>query len=272
MSFKRSFMGLFLLFVFSISVHAQSRVTFRISEADNGEKILQRILAKFKQGAEFRINGRALEIQRACELNEKQFKQLEAASEGSLNAFYNNEKEEKEKTLRSYQQQAGIAADDDNGEEEEEEEFNRPIGSCAFYLQFNPSELVDQETLWNKSLKKILTDEQQEKHKQARLEQQKFLRAAAVEQYVAQLELRLFLSIEQRNQIRTIVEDHLSDHLMKLLRHDLRKNYDFESAVPIAVESKYAQLVSGILTEAQLNEWSRVVEPEIAKIKELPDW
>ena len=269
MTFKHLLAGLFTLVAFQLSAHSQTQMLLELSIENDGEAQLENFLSDFQEAAEFQIHGRIQEINRVCNPTDKQLQKLRVAAKGALNAFLEKETEEKRTALRRYQEQAGIVKKDDDGAE--------PAGPAIlrflFFFTIRPGEFVERESRWNKSLEKILSGEQKEKLEEVRLEQQKFLQATAVEHYVAKLELRLFLSAEQRAQIQTVVEDNFSLLLVKLLKH----KPDAESTLAeivggVGPEPEYTELVREILTEKQLKEWIRFVEPELRRIKDLPEW
>lgn len=265
MSFKTLLAGLFLFTFLALPTLAQTDVVIRLSNTNDGEEEFAGILQNFRNSAQFRINGRIQEIQRACDLNEDQLKRLRAASKGAMKKFYNAEKEEKQKTLERYQQQAGINV----GDEDEDDNFqvNRNI---AFVLRLKKGELIEKEPLWVKSVKKILTDEQKEKLEQAKTQQEKQLQEAAVDQFVARLEVQLFLSPEQREKMKAVVEEHLANYVVRTLYHPIERNRAIGQFAPPNEESEYSEFVKGFLSEDQLKEWNRWVEPEIEKLQQLP--
>lgn len=225
------------------------------------------MLENFRNSARFQINGRLAEIQRACDLDEEQLKRLIAASKGALKNLYNNEKEEKEQMLKRYQQQAGIDVDDEDDGDEEELPMVR---NFAFIVNFKSGDSIEEEPLWVNSLGKILTDEQKEKLENVRKAQEQHLKKAAVEQFVARCEVQLFLSPEQRDQIKKMVDEHLADIVVRPLYHTPPRARAIEQFTPPDESSQYGDMVKEFLSEEQLKAWNRLVEPEIKELQRLP--
>lgn len=264
MSFKPFFAGLLILAATSLTSFAQPDVVIRLSNTNDGEEQLQQLLDNFRSAAQFRINGRIMEIERACDLDKSQLKRLRAASKGAMKDFYNAEKEEKEKTLRRYQEQAGI---DPDADDDDNIEVNRSI---AFVMRVKEGDLIEKEPLWVKSVGKILTDEQKKKLEQARKDQDEFFKKAAIDQFVARLEIQLFLNPEQRDQVRQVVDEHLAKYVVRTLYEKRTRNNAIREIGIQDVESEYGEFVEAFLTEDQLKEWNRWVEPEIKRLKRLP--
>lgn len=261
------FLGLLFALLFAPTGHSQENALFQLNNTNDGEQQLEDLLECLRANASFRLNGRVLEIERACDIDDKQRTQLRVAAKGALKNFVNEERKDKERTLKQYQRQIGI--DPDNEDEDQE-----VTGSTAFIMNVKDSRLVEQEKRWNKSLKQILSDEQHEKLKKAKQKQREFLASAAVERYVAQLELKLFLDAGQRDQIRDVIQENFAEYLVNGLSRDGNENNNV-FMIPGQVqepEPEHVDLVKDILSEDQLAAWIRLIEPELNKIKQLPDW
>jgi hypothetical protein len=261
---------------------AQSRVLFQIGTGNDGEDQLKTLMEDFRSAAEFRINGRISELARVCELTKSQEAKLRIAAKGALKNFVKNEITEKREELRGAQIRAGInvddGGDDEGGEGDAEGDgqanLNQVLRMQSFFMETKPGQLVEQEALWQKSFVKILTEEQEEKLKTWRAERQKELTVVAIQRFVAQAKLTLFLTDDQIEPMRKVAEENLAEPLFEALKHTLSPSNDFVIMTNGLQQDspQYDEIVAEFLTEEQVEEWNRIFEPQLKKMSELPDW
>ncbi len=231
---------------------------------NDGEKQFKDLIDDLRDSSLFQLNGRIKDIERSCDLSEKQRQKLRVAAKGAVAEFVGAEERQKREQLRRYQQQAGI--DPDKKDKGDDDGGGGVVRNFSFVFRMKPSILIDTSDRWKKSLKSILTDEQMQRYRASQAERQKFIRKAAVDQFVAEIDLKLFLHADQREGITKIIDKKFGDKLVDALRFfELNRNRGFVVNNGPR-KPKYDKLVKDILSADQLQEWNRSVEPRLEEL------
>ena len=260
-----------LVGLFCCCANAQ-QIVISLGPNNDGEEQFQELIDNMRGSALFQLNGRINDIKKNCNLTEKQLQKLRVAAKGAVAEFANEEEKTKREQLRRYQQQAGIDPDkkkkkkDDDDDDDDKGQFVR---NFAFVMRVKPSVLIESSKLWKKSLDTILDDKQMELYLASKKERERFIRKAAVDQFVAEVDLKLFLESEQRTALTEVIDKKFGDKLVDAIRFaDLNRNRGF-IANNNKREPKYTKLVKDILSKEQLKEWVRSVEPRLDELSRI---
>ena len=266
------------------------QVVVQLNANNDGREQFDELMDNLKGGMEFRLNSRIRDLESICELNGEQARKLRVAAKGAVGEVMETESEKLMKTLRQYQQQAGFDVEkldrereakangsEKNGSEEEvgdeddeDDDDDQVIRNFAFVLMAPLANSIESSSLWEKSLEKVLTEEQTKAYEDAQSERDEFYKRAAVDRFVAGVEMKLFLTPDQRESVTEVVLKEFGDKLVDQLKfEELNRNRGLQVRNGLAPDPEYEDLVRDILTEEQLNEWNRSIEPLLLNLKRI---
>ncbi len=168
------------------------------------------------------------EIDRVCDLSEVQKKKLKLATKGAIAGALKAWKVEVRKFQKQYGQIVGAVVvraggvpnndededtDDKEADEEDEDELKLDQRTQSMLQTYGISVSVPSQSLWRKSLRSVLTDDQEKKLETARAERRRFRRNFNVRQQIETLDRRLRFSPKQREQLMLIVDQVMGDWL-----------------------------------------------------------
>ena len=105
---------------FTASQTTAQQVVISLGPNNDGEKEFQQLIDNLRGSALFQLNGRILDIQRKCGVDEKQLRKLRIAAKGAVAEFVGGEEKTKREQLRNYQRQAGIDPDKKDKKDKED--------------------------------------------------------------------------------------------------------------------------------------------------------
>lgn len=235
-------------------------------------------LEKNKLAAENRIASRIADIDRACQLSDEQKRKLQIASKGAVKSSMTKAKKQMMETAK----QMGINFDPDKpeepkeaeeeGEDDEEGLVERRANFAIFPGMFGSQDAndIENEKLWKSALQKTLTKEQNDKLTQWQDQRKKYQRQVAVGNFVAKVDRELLLSPEQREKLTSAVDEKYGENLLKnALANNSQQLGRFVFAANVAVaggeapEEEKDDLVSGILTPSQTQQWQEKFAQEL---------
>ena len=241
MSSSRSFVVLCaaVLWIFTSQANGQNQYyLLQITPDDDGSEKVEEILATENEAVLLRLNAWVQDIDRICDLTEEQEQKLRVVVKGA--AGKRNEARKKEV-------------------EEQVKRFTDRNQVVSFTIMSKSPRDVDNEKIWTSTLGKILDDEQEEKYNNWQQERKLFQKNALVSQFVAEIDQSLFLSTEQREKMTTVIAENFGNRLVSDANAGrLRVRRGQIRPIP---EPKYLELVEDFLSETQLSEWKRSIEP-----------
>lgn len=176
------------------------------------------------------------DLNRTCDLNEKQIARLQVASKGAI-----------ERSLEKWVQEI-----EDNGwidmvgnmEPDVADQWLANVGENLSHKSAARHEI------WLKTIESVLTNEQKDKRKGVTRRRQAYQRQATVDQAVAILDLELMFSEEQRDRFRILVDEKMGAKLGKRGRAPKQAGA-YATTLPV-------DLVQSILNDAQLARWQDI--------------
>ncbi len=254
----KSIFAILLSLFASQLLFAQQGVLITFSADDDGTEKVEEMMTLLKDSCEFRLQQRVVQMGRICELNDGQVAKLRVASKNAIQKFLKPIREKHEIRLREMQLQAGFQIDDegktfvpDGGE----------VTRFSFHLPNHSARALDEFEAWEKVVSKTLNEEQMVKLQADHKERQAKLQGAAVNFFVARADSLLFLTEEQQNELKPIIDAEVGPMLVKhmkiteLLRQRglVRRRADRDS--------EWREKLDGVLNTEQLDEWENSVEP-----------
>ena len=230
-----------------------------------------------RAAAEERIAVRLSDIDLACQLDDGQKKKLEVASKGAVNSYMKGVVKQLIKNAKrgNFDFEPDNPPVEDEGEEEEDQvqirQVNRFVflNGAPFGVQQEPT--VEQEKIWGNSLDKTLTLEQVEKLTTWRNERNRSNRTAAVNHFVARVDLSLLLTFEQREKLIVWVDESYGERLSGTLgqnpnpaRRVVVIGRNIGGAPDSPRETKPA--VAEILNEPQQKVWAKSFQNELDQL------
>ena len=245
--------------VMSISTTAaQSYALIRIDPKNDGSEQFEKVMEELKASSNFYLGQLAGDYAKHCELSDKQLEKLRLAAKGATLKFVASERKKHVATLERYQQMAGA-----------DPEAQQPATkNLAFYLQTQDASSVIKQDLWTSVLKTVVSEKQRDEYEQAIAKREKFIRKAAVDSFLAKVELGLFLSEKQRDEMRPLIDETLGDFLAKYLKLENQMRITRSFGPPKNIKnSPYVEKFKDVLTAEQLEQWKRKYEPLLDSLK-----
>ena len=240
-------------------------------EAKLHEELMQQ-LSREKTDAESRIVSLLAEVDQVCDLSDVQSKKLMVASKGAIESYMASET----KKIADATKDAGFDFDPDNPPKTKEAEddkikLNQARGFVMLDLtKKKKNSDVEHQRIWINALEKTLSD-QQNKKLEASLEQRKnSLRKFAVNAFIAKVDLKLLLSLDQREQLTVFVDKHHGQQLAEELETPKIQNQGVmilgEGQATISPDANIHSEVAAILSQSQRNQWIRSFRPELDRL------
>lgn len=245
--------------IFTSTSTAQSYALIRIDPKNDGSEQFEKVMDDLKASSNFYLGQLAGDYGKHCKLSKKQLEKLRLAAKGATLKFVASERKKHIATLERYQQMAGA-----------DPEAQQPATkNLAFYLQTQDASSVIRQDLWTSVLKTVVSDEQREEYEQAIAKREEFVRKAAVNSFLAKVELGLFLSEKQRDEMRPLIDETLGDFLAKYLKLENQMRITRSFGQPKNVEnSPYVAKFKEVLTAEQLEHWKRKYEPLLESLRQ----
>lgn len=241
------------------------------------QKQLLKSIELQKTAAENRIQSRIADMDRACQLTDKQKQKLAIATKGAVKAHLNQAK----KNMVEYAKQMGIEFDPDaEPEEKEADENNEEENMQAMMAQEiflgsmfdngTNSNDVENGKVWQSAVKKVLDEEQTQKWEAWLAQRHLFQRRVAVEQFIARADRKLLLSPEQRDELTKYLDEKHGEQLQQQAAandaNQFGMNVFFGGAMMggDVQQAEADEALKKILSESQLMEWQRNFEPQLS--------
>lgn len=229
----------FLLVVLAAQGNCQQQYYLvQITADDDGADKLEEILTAENDAVVRRLNAWVQDIDRICELSVEQERKLRVVIKGAAGKRNEARKKEIEAQFKRFTDRNQVV---------------------NFTVMSKSPRDVDSEKIWTSTLGKILDDEQGKKYQEWQDERIRFQRTALVDQFVSEVDQSLFLSSDQREKMAATIDKNFGDRFVsdansgrvRVRRGQIRPTPD----------PKYVELVEDFLSETQLDEWKRTIEP-----------
>ena len=222
--------------------------------------------------AKNRIKSHLLDIDRVCELSPKQRTRLEVAGKGAVVSYT-------DKIAKEFQQQAknsGFEFNRGNPPEEDPDDDDENFaqrGARVVDLGGGPNGklefTIDTEKIWINSVKKTLTETQTEKLELWTIAREKMIRQAAVDHFIAKANLKMFLSRDQIQKLKTYVDRKYGLQLLQQMKMPPKQNRNMFLVVPqpnrdIEVDDSLKELLS----EPQLEIWKTDFQEDLDSLED----
>jgi hypothetical protein len=226
----------FLLGWFSPHELQAQRILIQTGGGQKEKLELYNQLNNFLEGrrteAKNRIRAHLLEIDRVCELTPKQRTHLEIAGKGAVISYADKTGENLESMVKGigFEFKRGNPPEEDPDDEQDEGNNNRRIARVIDFsrgLNGDTEENVDSEQIWVDSVKKTLTEAQLENLESSKIAKEKIIRQAAVDYLIARADLKLFLSLEQRQKLESYVDREYGPQLVLQMKVPPKQNRNF---------------------------------------------
>ena len=256
-------------------------------------------LAEQKKSAMRRMTFLINEMDRNCDLSEAQTKKLSIAAKGAVSKMMSSLETTQKKQMEAMGIEMGamdveMAEPDFDGEVEAGNNFeiagdgdtiievagNAIGGVMAANVIINGmpgmgggSDKPENQKIWTKSVEKILTSDQRALQDAAEANRKANARQHAVGQFVAKTDRKLLLSVEQREKIFTLLDEHFGEPLVEqAIQNDHMGGMNFFVGMGFNGGDADApldhQLLKDILDADQLEEWKASVEPELRNLSQ----
>ncbi len=250
-----------------------------LEQGENAATRIKQELETQKSIAARRMHLIIAEMERTCELSEKQIRQLQIAVNGTVSNFIRAKEIERKKQWRELGLPGIPAADDEelepyDAEPEEEDLEPAPNGRImigAFGQTYNQYPAIEEAEIWKNTLRKVLTNEQLEKYTSVVNDRMDNSQRAAVGRFIANADRKLILAATQREQLFRLVDQSFGEQLAKSERTGLNMmeinmfiglgRRPDDASAPINRE-----LVSAILTDRQMEEWKHSFELQLNQL------
>jgi len=223
---------------------------------------LNNILEGKRDAAKNRLGSLLLDIDLACELTPKQRTRFEIAAKGAIKSYSNKIVEKLKKQARA----AGFEFTPDNPpqkdpNDEQDNDDLVPQGARLLNLGDGPNgELtftIETENIWTTTVEKTLTKPQVEKLESWIVAREKLIQQAAVDHLIAKADLKMFLTLEQRQKLKAYLHKEYGPQLVKQMIAPAQKQQGFvlvgvpQSKLDIEVHESLKEF----LKEPQLEIW-----------------
>jgi hypothetical protein len=239
---------------------------------DGGREVAS-YLESLQNSAELRLNGRLKLIQSTTRLPDEDLAKLRVAAKGAVARFVEKEKVAKDALLKSHRQRLGIKVDDDVVEDREKKDEKKVKANVIVQrlgapqttvaIQTILSDEVEESPVWKNTLKEVLSEEQLQTYRVELARQEASHRAAAIDAFMAKIDMALMLTDDQKPRIREIVDEGFGNVLLKNLRISNPRGV-IRAQTPPA----FSSIVDHILTPEQLAEWNLSIDPELQQINQ----
>lgn len=229
---------------FSSVVCGQQDFLFKVTPFDEAMKKVVEMAEVEDKAAAIRLKSITSAIERFCDLSEEQKLKLKVAAKGVIEKRHEARVDELAELIRD------AAAGNPN---------------TKVLLPTKARHEIDADANWDSVLDNVLSGEQRDAYKAWRDERQRLLRTSVVGQFIAEIDIALLLTAEQRKSLTTIIEEEFGDELVRQFLYEVGQNrYRKIDRVPTP---KYLYLVEGLLSEDQLEEWKKSVEYLLQNLK-----
>ena len=277
MNIAKLFLAVGLPLILSLAnyAEAQHRPSVRFSGKTTGEEFFSDQMTQYEEAAAGTLRRRVAMLKGPCRLTDQQVRKLDVAARGAAARFVTKKREQEHTRLRQTQKMAGFKFDE-QGDLITDVPFVS-IRPTSFSITFRSPTLVRESELWQRSINKVLSEEQKQKLDALNEAAENRRRDAVVRTFIARLDFHMNLKFSQIEKLyEKISADPLADQLtQKMLYQELA----LENAKRVSggaeklKESKFQYLVEDILNAQQLEKWKTIFEPELhileAEVKQL---
>ena len=223
-----------------------------------------------RQAAERQIELCLADIDQACQLSASQRKKLEIAGKGAVKSHMTSVTEQIKKSA----QQVGFDFEpgdppekvDDDGEGE-----NKVIPAQRVFVMNAPGamnqdeESVEQEKIWEMSVKKVLTEVQDQKLQSWLGQRKRHIEKAAVDSFVARVDQQLLLSPDQRTKLTAWIDGNYAQKLSE--KSQVRvQGFVVLNRNQVDQPASIKGPVADILTESQRGAWEKSFQEELDQL------
>jgi hypothetical protein len=235
------------------------------------ERFTQQLDLK-RQAAESRIELCLADIDHACQLSDAQRKKLEIACKGAVNSHMTSATEQIKKSAK----QVGFDFEPGNPPEkvdDDGEKNNNVVRAQNVFVMNGPGAIgqgekaVEQEKIWKLSVKKVLTEEQDQKLQSWVSQRKRNTEKAAVNSFVARVDQQLLLSPNQRTKLTEWIDENYAQKLSEKSQVRvqgfvvLNRGQNDRSA---SIQGP----VAAILTESQRDAWEKSFQKELDQLNQ----
>ena len=213
-------------------------------------------LKDLRSTANYRLQSRLADIDRAVELSEAQERKLKIAAKGAVQNFMEKENERLIAQARKIGFELDLTAEIDQG-----------VQMTVSYSRSRNvvAQDVEKEKIWQNSIENVLTEEQNQTLTAWLEERNAFRMNTALDLFIARVDTLLLLSPEQRVELREVVGARYGKQLWQKLEKQMNRN-GISSNRRSKVQEFDVEWVSEILTESQLEQWRQSFAPEIKRM------
>ena len=306
-------LALLVAFVVVVSLQTaplQGQVFQLAGIGDRMEDQMKMAMEQQKESAERRMTLHVKDLERSCELSEDQVKKLKIAAKGAVLKMIKDMEKKQERQMQMFGNMMGgpvndfEADDEDEADEDVDEDFdaedlededgedenvadNFAVGGFNINVamagglsgEFGGGGKPEDQEVWKNAVEKTLTADQQEKYQQVVAERKAFVRDLSVERFIAQVDRKLLLSVDQRNQLLPLIDEHFGEDLAKqeMQSDGMMEGAFFINAMgmmgnAIVTEAPIdRKLIEPILDEDQMTEWKKTFEPQLNQLANSSD-
>lgn len=225
---------------------------------------LKNIYESKRSAAKNRINSQLNDIDRACDLSAEQRERLKVAGKGAVKSYAEKILKKLKTNAKAVGLEFALGDPPKKANDDEEEIVGRQGGRMQVLNLGNGRNgdthlLVEAEKIWTSSVKKSLDEEQLKKFRSWLTDRKKLNQQAAVDHLIAKVDLKLFLSLQQREQLKAFVDKEYGKLLASNIGANTNENRRFVfAAAPQqaqAIKIKVDDALKEILSEPQLEIW-----------------
>lgn len=215
--------------------------------------------------AKNRINSQLHDIDLACDLSAVQRERLKVASKGAVNAHAEKVLKEVESKAKEAGVNFNLKDPPEKETEDDEEEQDLRRGGLRVLDLGKTRHMVEAEMIWEKSVKKSLSEKQLEKLETWLSERKKLNRQAAVDHLIAKADTKMFLSRQQREKLKVFVDKEYGESLAnKIGATPVQNRRFFAPGIQLqAPEIDVDDALKEILSEPQLEIWRTEIQNDL---------
>ena len=242
-------------------------------------------LGQYRKQATRQMKMRIAEMDRICDLDDKQIVKLKLASKGAVESAAGKMSKLIKQMQMGFMGEAELPAVDPENEEDtdkpdkdrnanEDEDEGEDEGDAdqkqgvMFMVDPFSQQLPDpvKTKIWKTNVAKVLSKVQQKKYGDHVARRAKFKREASVKNFVASVDEVLLLSDEQRSQLLKYADKNHGDLLIKF-GGEIYLGGPFGLGIGELPKTKADEKLKSILNKSQLEIWEFLVAPQLAMIK-----
>lgn len=247
----------------------------QVGGLDRNQALYQQFMQQLdmsEKSATNRINCQLVDIDQACQLTDAQQKKLKVASKGAIESYMASTTEKIKETAR----QSGFDFEpgtppEINGNDDQN---NGALAQNIFAVNVaiggnNGTPPIEDERIWKMSVKKVLTDDQNQKLSSWQEQRKRNIQQTAVASFVARVDMKLLLSPEQRDRLTSWIDEHHGAKLATRFEQQQTTQPGFVvlNQMPVEKLATVGGPVAEILNESQCEVWASSFRTELDQLK-----